>query len=76
MRFPLLTIALYVAGLQPALVKAAEERGASIAAQQITRAGTQPSAIGPAAHFTGQVRVDMIWPEDDGISVSVSGGTF
>jgi quercetin dioxygenase-like cupin family protein len=76
MRFSLLTIALCVAGLQPALAKAAEERGAAIAAQQVTRAGSQPSAVGPAANFTGQVRVDMVWPADDGISASGALVTF
>ncbi|MDB5758700.1 MAG: cupin [Burkholderia sp.] len=76
MRFSLLTIALCVAGLQPALASAAEERGAAIAAQQVTRAGSQPSAVGPAANFTGQVRVDMVWPADDGISASGALVTF
>jgi len=76
MRFPLFGIALCVAVLHPALVVAAEVRGASIVAQQITRAGSQPSAAGPAANFTGPVRVDMIWPADDGISASGALVTF
>jgi quercetin dioxygenase-like cupin family protein len=70
MRFPLLSITLYIAALQPTVVGATEASAASPAAQQITRAGTQPSATGPAANFTGQVRIDMVWPADDGISAS------
>lgn len=76
MRLPLLSIALYIAALQPGLVEAAEERAASPSSQLITRAGSQPSASGPAANFTGQVRVDMVWPADDGISASGALVTF
>ena len=76
MRFPFLSIAFCAATLQPALVGAAEEHRAAPSAQQITRAGSQPSAAGPAANFTGQVRVDMIWPADDGISTSGALVTF
>jgi hypothetical protein len=32
--------------------------------QSITRAGEQPSAVGPADFFTGRVRVDPVWPAD------------
>jgi quercetin dioxygenase-like cupin family protein len=76
MHFPLLSTALCVAAFHPAVVGAAEVREASPSAQQITRAGSQPSAAGPAAKFTGQVRVDMIWPADDGISASGALVTF
>ncbi len=44
--------------------------------QQITRAGSQSSAIGPEANFTGRVRVDMIWPADAGITASGELVTF
>jgi hypothetical protein len=40
MHFPLLSIALCVAALQPVVVGAADARAASPAAQQITRAGS------------------------------------
>ena len=39
-------------------------------AQQITRAGEQPSATGPAEFFTGRVRVDPVWPADKNINAS------
>jgi quercetin dioxygenase-like cupin family protein len=76
MRYPFLSIALCVAALQPAVAGAAETSGTSPSAQQITRAGSQPSVAGPAANFTGQVRVDMIWPADDGINASGALVTF
>jgi quercetin dioxygenase-like cupin family protein len=76
MHFSLLGAALCVAALQPFVVGAAEPHGASSSTQQITRAGSQPSAAGPAANFTGQVRVDMVWPADDGISASGALVTF
>jgi quercetin dioxygenase-like cupin family protein len=41
-------------------------------AQQITRAGSQPSAAGPSETFTGRVRVDPVWPAD--ASINASGG--
>lgn len=46
------------------------------AAQQITPAGSQPSAAGPAEYFTGRVRVDPVWPADAGISASGAYVTF
>jgi hypothetical protein len=49
---------------------------ASAPTQQITRAGSQPSAVGPEANFTGRVRVDMIWPADAGITASGALVTF
>jgi quercetin dioxygenase-like cupin family protein len=76
MQFPLLSTAMCVAVLQPAVVMAAEASEGSSSAQQITRAGSQPSAAGPAANFTGRVRVDMIWPADDGINASGALVTF
>jgi len=76
MHFPLVSIALCAAALQPVVVWAAEVHGASPPAQQITRAGSQPSAAGSAANFTGQVRVDMVWPADDGINASGALVTF
>lgn len=46
------------------------------AGQQITPAGSQPSAAGPAEYFTGRVRVDPVWPADAGISASGAYVTF
>ena len=46
------------------------------AAQQITRAGSQPSAAGPADYFTGRVRVDPVWPANAQINASGGMVTF
>src|SRR4051812_2677091 len=46
------------------------------AAQQITRAGTQPSAEGPGDYFTGRVRIDPVWPADQDINASGGVVTF
>jgi quercetin dioxygenase-like cupin family protein len=45
-------------------------------AQEITRAGSQPSAAGPADFFTGRVRVDPVWPADANINASGAWVTF
>ncbi|MFL6719435.1 MAG: cupin domain-containing protein [Burkholderiaceae bacterium] len=76
MHFPFPGAVLCVAALQPLAVQAAEPHGSSTTTQHITRAGSQPSAAGPAANFTGQVRVDMAWPADDGINASGALVTF
>jgi 4-carboxymuconolactone decarboxylase len=46
------------------------------AAQQVLRAGTQPSTPGPLAHFTGRVRVDSLFPANEDISASGAYVTF
>jgi quercetin dioxygenase-like cupin family protein len=46
------------------------------AAQEITRAGSQPSAAGPAEFFTGRVRVDPVWPANEHINASGGMVTF
>ncbi len=43
---------------------------AETAAQQITRAGTQSSAAGPAETFVGKVRVDPLFPADTDVQAS------
>ena len=45
---------------------------AAFAAQEITPAGSQPSASGPVEFFTGRVRVDPVWPANE--SINASGG--
>ena len=42
------------------------------AEQQITRAGAQASAAGPADFFTGRVRVDPVWQASE--TINTSGG--
>jgi 4-carboxymuconolactone decarboxylase len=46
------------------------------AAQQIIRAGTQPSSVGPAERFDGRVRVDPLSPATDGINAATAYVTF
>jgi quercetin dioxygenase-like cupin family protein len=53
--------------------RAAEENKTS---QTISRAGSQPSAKGPAEYFTGSVRVDPLFPAKDGAPFSGAYVTF
>jgi quercetin dioxygenase-like cupin family protein len=76
MSFPYLRIALCAALLQTAVAGASEAQTVSAPAQQITRAGSEPSAVGPEAMFTGRARVDMLWPADKGITASGAYVTF
>jgi quercetin dioxygenase-like cupin family protein len=48
----------------------------AFAAQEITLAGSQPSASGPAEYFTGRVRVDPVWPANGDINASGGLVTF
>lgn len=43
---------------------------------QIARAGSQPSAVGADANFTGRVRVDPVWPANEHINASGANVTF
>jgi len=78
MNMSMLGIGLYAMALPGASAGAAESPAnkAPASAQQITRAGTQPSAVGPADYFTGQVRVDPVWAADDAIDASGALVTF
>ena len=44
--------------------------------QQITRAGSPASTAGPSDYFTGQVRVEPVWPAEGGINASGGLVTF
>lgn len=69
-----------------ALCAASIDAGAAFAAsdspsdtgakQQITRVGNQASIVGPADYFTGQVRIDMVWPAEGGLNTSGALVTF
>lgn len=61
-----------VEGFQAAGAVAAELQPAGPAAQEITRAGTQHAAAGPAEYFTGRVRVEPVWPAN--AEINASGG--
>lgn len=75
MHKPLLAIVLLVATLSDVAARA-EEPSADPNHQQITQAGTQPSATGPAAFFTGRVRVDPLSTADGSINSSSAYVTF
>jgi quercetin dioxygenase-like cupin family protein len=47
-----------------------------LVAQQISRAGTQASAAGPADYFSGRVRVDPLFPSSSEINASGAYVTF
>ncbi|MEM5277562.1 cupin domain-containing protein [Cupriavidus taiwanensis] len=49
---------------------------ATVASQQIARAGSQPSVTGPADYFTGRARIDPVWPADQHINASGGLVTF
>ncbi|CAB3709718.1 (R)-mandelonitrile lyase [Achromobacter pestifer] len=68
--------AMCVSALNATALAAAAEPSAGAGIQQITRAGTQPSMVGPADYFTGHVRVDPVWPADEGINASGGLVTF
>jgi quercetin dioxygenase-like cupin family protein len=68
-----LSAALLVAG---AAGLAMAQTPAPAAAQQITPAGSQPSAAGPAEFFTGRVRVDPVWPASETLNASGAVVTF
>lgn len=75
-----LKFSLCAAALNASLALAAEpakpQAGQGAEAQQITRAGEQASAAGPAEFFTGRVRVDPVWPADKHINASGGLVTF
>lgn len=74
----LLDIVLYSMTLPgaPTGASAPSEAASPAGTQQIARAGTQPSAIGPDDWFTGRVRIDPVWAADEGISASGALVTF
>ena len=68
-----------VAALQGSVGMAAEPTApaaTTTAAQQITRAGSQASEVGPEAFFTGRVRVDRVWPASSRLNASGAHVTF
>jgi len=52
------------------------ESGSSLPAQSIARAGSVPSAAGPAAYFTGRVRIDPVYAANGDINASGGLVTF
>jgi len=74
----LLKAILYVAACHVAATDAAEPQTApaSAATQQVMHAGSQPSIAGPAAYFTGKVRIDPVWAASGDINASGGLVTF
>lgn len=71
------TIAACAAVFQMAAANAAEPQAqASTAAQAITRAGEQASIAGADEYFTGRVRIDPVWPNNENINASGALVTF
>ncbi|GKT20436.1 cupin domain-containing protein [Acidovorax sp. SUPP3334] len=73
---PIPLAAALLAVAQGGAAGAAEPQSSATSAQQIAHAGSQPSAAGPEAFFTGRVRVDPAWPADAGINASGAYVTF
>ena len=70
----LLSLSLFVSTVAFAGQALAAE--ANKRSQTITRAGSLPSAKGPAEYFTGNVRVDRLFPASDAAHVSGAYVTF
>ncbi|QBY55555.1 (R)-mandelonitrile lyase [Cupriavidus oxalaticus] len=75
----LLKATLLVTAGQAAVACAADPQittQANAVSQQIARAGSQASTVGPADYFTGRARIDPVWPADKNINASGSLVTF
>src|SRR5688572_6899279 len=69
--------ALCMAAMHASSMSGAQTQpNAAVQGQQISRAGAQPSAVGPAEFFTGRVRVDPVWPANENINASGGMVTF
>ncbi|MFZ4286328.1 (R)-mandelonitrile lyase [Variovorax sp. HJSM1_2] len=72
-------VVVFLAVVQGGIASAVDASGKSAPpthGQEITLAGSQPSASGPDAFFTGRVRVDPIWPASQEINASGAYVTF
>jgi quercetin dioxygenase-like cupin family protein len=58
------------------IVASSIAQGDEAAGQRIMREGTQSSASGPARYFTGNVRVDPLFPADKALQASAAYVTF
>jgi quercetin dioxygenase-like cupin family protein len=65
-----------MAALLLASAASAEPQDNTRAQVEIARAGTQAAVSGPAAYFTGQVKVEPLWPNNEQINVSGAYVTF
>ncbi len=67
---------LFGLGLFAVAATGPQANAETTAAQQVVRAGTQPSIAGTADIFTGRVRIDPVWPADEAINASGGLVTF
>lgn len=68
-------VGLFAAMLSTGLADASESVEPADA-QQIKRADSQPSQVGPADYFTGRVRIDPVWQADNHLNTSGALVTF
>lgn len=78
MTFSLFGLGLFAAALPVSAASPAPHDAAASTerVQQIVRAGSQPSAVGPDESFSGRVRIDPVWTAGDGIAASGALVTF
>jgi quercetin dioxygenase-like cupin family protein len=62
--------------LTSASLQADDAAGQDVKSQTISRAGSQPSVKGAADYFTGNVRVDPLFPANESMPVSAGSVTF
>lgn len=68
--------ALVLASCAPGFAAAQAAQPATSQQQTIVRAGSQPSSQGPAQYFTGDVRVDPVFPASADVPYSAAYVTF
>jgi quercetin dioxygenase-like cupin family protein len=76
MKYTAMLLSLFLFVSAAALVGRATADEANKKSQTISRAGSQPSTKGPADYFTGNVRVDPLFPANDSAHFSGSYVTF
>jgi quercetin dioxygenase-like cupin family protein len=69
-------VLLGIAALLLASDASAEPQDTKGAQVEIARAGTQAALAGPAAYFTGQARIEPLWPNNEQINASGGYVTF
>lgn len=76
MKYMAMLLSLFLIVSAGALAGQAIDDEANKKSQTISRAGSQPSAKGPAEYFTGNVRIDPLFPANDSAHFSGAYVTF
>jgi quercetin dioxygenase-like cupin family protein len=76
MQYTALLLSLYLVAAAGVLTSHVVAAVANKNSQTITRAGSQPSVKGPAEYFTGNVRIDPLFPANDSSPFSGAYVTF